>query len=401
MGMLYSPWRTFFPGLDAFRDQQQIWLDTAATAQKPQAMLAALDAHYANGVANVHRAQHVPGENATRAFEQARQQIAEFFDAAHEQLIFCKSTTEAINLAAYSLEHYFQAGDEIAISAAEHHANLLPWQQLAQRKQLKLTILPLLPNGAIDLAAAAELINQRTKLVAFSPLSNVLGHLQDPRPLLQIAKQQGALTLIDGAQLSVHQRLSLRELNPDFFTCSAHKLYGPDGVGILYASPAAQQLMQAWQFGGEMVKFCDYHSAQFLPAPLGFEAGTPNIAGVIAFAASLNWLNAQDSLAIAEYEQELHALLMQGLQQRSYVQLIGQANCALASFSIKQIHTTDVAMLLGEQGIAVRAGHHCAMPLMQQLEINGALRVSLGLYSDEQDLNRLFNALDNAVDMLL
>ncbi|MFT0212965.1 cysteine desulfurase [Pseudomonas sp. F1_0610] len=399
--LLSSAWRSAFPGIQHFTQQQQIWLDSAATAQKPQAMLDAIQAQYANGVANVHRAQHIPGETATRAFENAREDIAQFFDAPSQQIIFCKSTTEAINLIAYSLETLFTKDDEIAISAAEHHANLLPWQQLAQRKQLKLVVLPLLPSGAIDLNQAAQLITSRTRLVAFSPLSNVIGHLQDPQPLLALAKQQGALTLIDGAQLSAHQAISLRQLEPDFYTCSAHKVYGPDGLGILYASQNALVHMQPWQFGGEMVKLCDFHSAQFMPAPLGFEAGTPNITGAIAFAASLNWLKAQDNLAIKQHEQTLHQQLLDGLKQRSYIKLIGEPNCALASFSIPQIHTADVAMLLGEQGIAVRAGHHCAMPLMQYLDINGALRVSLALYNDSQDLTAFFTALDNAVDMLL
>lgn len=399
--LLSSAWRSAFPGIQHFTQQQQIWLDSAATAQKPQAMLDAIQTHYTNGVANVHRAQHIPGEIATRAFENAREQIADFFDAPSQQLIFCKSTTEAINLIAYSLEHLFIRGDEIVISAAEHHANLLPWQQLAQRKQLKLVVLPLLPSGAIDLNQAAKLITPRTRLLAFSPLSNVIGHLQDPQPLLALAKQQGALTLIDGAQFSAHHTLSLRQLSADFYTCSAHKLYGPDGLGVLYASQTALQQMQPWQFGGEMVKFCDFNTAQFMPAPLGFEAGTPNITGVVAFAASLKWLRAQDKVAIEQHEQNLHQQLIEGLQQRSYVKLIGEPNCALASFSIPQIHTADIAMLLGEQGIAVRAGHHCAMPLMQYLGINGALRVSLALYNNSHDLTAFFAALDNAVDMLL
>ena len=398
--LLPSPWRQFFPGMQAFTEQQQVWLDSAATAQKPQVMLDALCQYYQNGVANVHRAQHLPGERATRAFEAARNCVAQWLQAAaQDQVIFTKGSTEGINLLSHALAHHLQAGDEILISAYEHHANLLPWQQLAQRQGLQLTVLPINDDGHLDIEYAIHQLSPRTRLLAISTLSNVIGHQQALEPLLTAARDMGIWTVIDGAQSAVHQRPNLQQLPCDFFVCSAHKLYGPDGVGILFARKQAAQALRHWQFGGEMVRHCDYQHAEFLPAPLGFEPGTPSTANIIAFAATLAWLQSLDSSAIAAHEAALHAQLLSGLQARG-MQIIGAPNCALVSFNAPGVHHADLALLLGEQGVAVRAGHHCAMPLMQHLGLSGALRVSLAMYNDGSDIQRLFSALDQALEIL-
>lgn len=397
---MHSPWRKDFPALAALSREQQVYLDSAATSQKPQAMLDALLGSYALGAANVHRAQHLPGERATRAYENSRQTIATWLNAGAGQIIFTRGATEAFNLLAYGLEAQIQAGDEIVISALEHHANLLPWQQLAQRRQARLVILPLTTSGHIDLEQASQLIGPCARIVAVSQLSNVLGTLQPVQQLIQLAKAQGALTVIDGAQGVVHQRPDLEQLGCDFYVFSSHKLYGPDGLGVLYAHPAALPKLKHWQFGGEMVLHTDYHHSQFQPAPLGFEAGTPPISSAIAFAASLNYLSAQDPLAIAQHEQALHHALLAGLNSRPTIQLLGQADCALASFNVQGVHPADLASLLAEQGIAVRGGTHCAQPLYQSLGLSGALRVSLALYNDGDDLQRFFNALDQALELL-
>ncbi|MFG0720456.1 aminotransferase class V-fold PLP-dependent enzyme [Pseudomonas sp. GLN_6] len=395
---LTSPWRADFPGILALAAEGQTYLDSAATAQKPQAMLNALFGYYAGGAGNVHRAQHLPGERATRAFEATRENAARWLNAANaEQIIFTRSATEALNLLAYALEQSFQPGDEIVISALEHHANLLPWQQLALRRQLKLVVLPLDSDGLIDLAQAAQLIGPRTRLLAVSQLSNVLGCWQPLQPLLALAQAQGALTVVDGTQGVVHGRQDMQALGCDFYICSSHKLYGPDGVGLLYGRPHALAQLAHWQFGGEMLLHTDYHSASFRPAPLGFEAGTPPIASVIALGASLDYLNSLDASA---HEAALHNELIAGLQQRQGVRLLGTPTVALASFVVDGVHHADLAHLLSEQGIAVRAGHHCAMPLLQCLGLSGAIRVSLGLYNDGSDLQRFFSALDQALELL-
>ncbi len=399
---LTSPWRADFPGILALAAEGQTYLDSAATAQKPQAMLNALLGYYASGAANVHRAQHVPGERATRAFEATREKAARWLNAADaQQIVFTRSATEALNLLAYGLEQRFIAGDEIVISALEHHANLLPWQQLAQRRQLKLVVLPLDAHGLIDLSQAAQLIGPRTRLLAVSQLSNVLGCWQPLEPLLALAQAQGALTVVDGSQGVVHGRTDVQALSCDFYICSSHKLYGPDGVGLLYGRPQALEQLAHWQFGGEMLLHTDYANARFRPAPLGFEAGTPPIASVIALGASLDYLGSLDAAAVSAHEAALHAELLSGLRQRQVLRLLGTPSVALASFVVEGVHHADLAHLLSEQGLAVRAGHHCAMPLLQGLGLSGAVRVSLGLYNDGADLQRFFNALDQALELLL
>ncbi len=399
--LLPSPWRADFPAIAALQRQDQTYLDSAATTQKPQALLDALTHYYANGAANVHRAQHLPGAHATQAFEDSRKKVGQWLNSGDSgQIVFTHGATSALNLLAYGLEHRFSQGDQIVVSALEHHANLLPWQQLAQRRGLELVVLPLDSQGLIDLEAAAGLIGSRTRLVALSQLSNVLGAWQPLPALLAMARQHGALSVIDGAQGVVHGRHDLQALDCDFYVFSSHKLYGPDGLGVLHGRHDALQRLRHWQFGGEMVQDADYHAASFRPAPLGFEAGTPPIASVIGLGASLDYLATLDQSAVHTHEAALHAQLLQGLQVRKGIRLLGAPQVALASFVVEGVHNADLAHLLTDQGIAVRAGHHCAMPLLKRLGLPGAIRVSLGLYNDSADLERFFEALDQALDLL-
>ncbi len=398
---LISPWRADFPALDALQRQGQTYLDSAATAQKPQALIDALAHYYANGAANVHRAQHLPGAMATQAFEDTRRKAADWLNAGPSgEIVFTHGATSAINLLAYGLEHLFQEGDEIVISALEHHANLLPWQQLAKRRNLNLVVLPLTAQGVIDVDAAKNLITPRTRLLSVSQLSNVLGTWQPLAHLIALAKVHGALTVIDGAQGVVHGRHDVQALGCDFYVFSSHKLYGPDGVGVLFGRDQALALLRHWQLGGEMVLQTGYYDATFRPAPLGFEAGTPPISGVIGLGATLDYLNDVNQVAAAEHEARLHGLLRAGLMLREGVQLVGNPLVALVSFVVDGVHNADLAQLLTEQGIAIRAGHHCAIPLISGLGLSGALRVSLGLYNDSEDLERFFNALDQALELL-
>ncbi|MBV4504968.1 cysteine desulfurase [Pseudomonas sp. BW13M1] len=396
-----SPWRADFPAIGALQRQHQTYLDSAATTQKPQALLDALSHYYGHGAANVHRAQHLPGALATQAFEGSRDKVAAWLNAADSrQIVFTHGATSALNLLAYGLEHRFESGDEIAVSALEHHANLLPWQQLAHRRQLRLVILPVNDLGHVDLEQALQLIGPRTRLLAISQLSNVLGTWQPLAPLLAHARAQGALSVVDGAQGVVHGRHDVQQLDCDFYVFSSHKLYGPDGVGVLYGRQQALALLRHWQYGGEMVQMADYQDASFRPAPLGFEAGTPPIAGVIGLGATLDYLASLDANAVAAHEATLHQHLVRGLADREGVRLLGSPQAALASFVIDGVHNADIAHLLTEQGIAVRAGHHCAMPLLRHLGLDGAIRVSLGFYSDSDDLQRFFDALDQGLELL-
>lgn len=398
--MNLSPWRTDFPALAVLEAQGQTYLDSAATAQKPQALIDALSGYYVSGAANVHRAQHMTAERATRAFEGTRAKLARWLNAATpDEIILTRGATEALNLLAYGLEPLIEPGDEIVISALEHHANLLPWQQLAHRRGARLVILPLTASGHIDLAEADRLIGPRTRLLAVSQLSNVLGTWQPLDGLLPLARAQGALTVVDGAQGVVHGRPDVGALDCDFYVMSGHKLYGPEGVGVLYGRQAALTRLQHWQFGGEMVRDADFDNAEFLAAPLGFEAGTPPIAGVIALGATLDYLAAMDMEAMLAHERSLHQTLTTGLAGRQGIRLLGCPEVALASFSVDGVHHADLSHALTEQGIAVRSGTHCAMPLFKQMGIPGAIRVSLGLYNDQTDLERFFVALDKTLDL--
>ncbi|NWB84916.1 aminotransferase class V-fold PLP-dependent enzyme [Pseudomonas gingeri] len=399
--LIPSPWRADFPAIAALQRQDQVYLDSAATTQKPQALIDALAHYYSNGAANVHRAQHLPGAHATQAFEDSRSKTAQWLNVGNSgQIVFTHGATSALNLLAYGLEALFQPGDEIVISALEHHANLLPWQQLAQRRGLRLVVLPITDSGLIDLEAARPLIGPRTRLLAVSQLSNVLGAWQPLPQLLALARSFNALTVVDGAQGVVHGRHDVQALGCDFYVFSSHKLYGPDGVGVLYGRHEALSQLRHWQFGGEMVLDADYQQASFRPAPLGFEAGTPPIASVIGLGATLDYLAGLDQAAVSAHEAALHAHLLQGLNVRKGIRLLGEPQLALASFIVDGVHNADLAHLLTEQGIAVRAGHHCAMPLMKQLGLAGAIRVSLGVYNDSEDLERFFEALDQALELL-
>lgn len=399
--MLLSPWRADFPALGLLEAQGQTYLDSAATAQKPQALIDALNGYYIGGAANVHRAQHPLGERATRAFEATRTALARWLNArSPTEIVFTRSATEALNLLAYGLEHEIGAGDEIVVSALEHHANLLPWQQLAQRRGASLVVLPLDADGRVDLDQAERLIGPRARIVALSQLSNVLGTWQPLAELLPLAHARGALTVIDGAQGVVHGRHDVQGLGCDFYVLSAHKLYGPDGVGALYGRDESLRRLRHWQFGGEMVHMADYESAEFHPAPLGLEAGTPPIAGVIGLGATLDYLSAQDSAALIGHEEALRLKLLAGLAARDGIRVLGAPRAALASFIVERVHHADLAHLLGEQGVAVRSGTHCAMPLLHGLRLPGATRVSLGIYSDGSDLERFFSALDQALELL-
>ena len=399
---LQSPWRADFPSFQAFDEQSLTWLDSAATAQKPQLVIDTLTDYYQQGCSNIHRAQYPLAQKTTNRFETVRVKVAELINAkADEQIIFTRSTTESINLLAYGLENNLANEGNIVVSGLEHHANLLPWQQLAKRKGLSLVVLPFTNEGLIDLQQAEQLINHQTQLIAVSQMSNVFGTLQPIESLIKLAKKHSAISIIDGAQGIVHQKTNVQELDCDFYVFSGHKLYAPEGTGILYGKKERLQQLNHWQFGGEMVQQTTYTEASFYTAPLGFEAGTSAISAVLGLGAAIDYLAQKDQQAINQYEQALTSYLVTQLKQRNNIYILGGPSTSLVSFYVKNTHPTDISQLLAGQNIAIRAGQHCCMPLYQTLGLQGAIRISLSFYNNTQDIHNFLTALDKALELLI
>lgn len=396
--------RSQFPALSqTVNDHPLVYLDNAATTQKPQPVIAALSGYYQSQNANVHRAAHALSSKATQAFEMARIKVATFINAAaSKEIIWTRGTTEAINLVAYSYGmHHLKAGDEIVLSSLEHHANIVPWQQVAAATGATIKVIPLTPNAELDMTAAAKLISSRTKILAITQLSNALGCLTPLTELITLAKTVGAVTLVDGAQAVGHLPIDVQALDCDFYVFSGHKMFGPTGIGVLYGKAALLEQMPPWQTGGEMIKQVSFERTTFGELPFKFEAGTPNIAGAIGLGAAIDYLTALDRPAVAVYEQQLLQQLLDGLAAIPGVTIIGQPQMGAVSFTIANQHPQDVATLLDMQGVAVRAGHHCAMPLMQALNLpQGTLRASIAFYNHEADIEALLAALHQALELL-
>jgi len=395
-----NDWRQDFPALTTLDQQQLVYLDNAATTQKPYVMLNALTNFYRQGVANAHRSSHKLAVFHTNLLEQSRQVIANWLGFNATNLIFSKNATASINLLAYGLEHLFKSGDAIAISALEHHANLLPWMQLAKRKQLKLIILPITANGVIDLDQAHSLLNEKCRLIAVSELSNVFGTRQPIKQIAQIAKKNSAMLVVDGAQGSILNNETCAKLVADFYVCSAHKMYGPDGLGMLCGQNDALALLKHVQTGGAMLKFADFNNAEFLPAPHGFEAGTQALSLIYAFSEVIKYLEQQNQRNIQKYINHLSTTLIDGLKSNPLIDILGTPNYGLVSFNLRNINCADVAHILNEQGVLVRAGMHCAMPLFKTLNLSGAVRVSLAMYNNHTDLDNFFAKLNKAIKLL-
>ena len=396
--------RSQFPALSqTVNDHPLVYLDNAATTQKPQPVIAALSGYYQSQNANVHRAAHALSAKATQAFEAARGKVATFINAAaSKEIIWTRGTTEAINLVAYSYGmHHLKAGDEIVLSSLEHHANIVPWQQVAAATGAIIKVIPLTPNAELDITAATKLISYRTKVLAITQLSNALGCLTPLTELMSLAKAVGAVTLVDGAQAVGHFPIDVQALDCDFYVFSGHKMFGPTGIGVLYGKAALLEQMPPWQTGGEMIKQVSFERTTFGELPFKFEAGTPNIAGAIGLGAAIDYLSALDRPAVAVYEQQLLQQLLDGLAAIPGVTIIGQPQMGAVSFTIANQHPQDVATLLDMQGVAVRAGHHCAMPLMQALNLpQGTLRASITFYNNEADIEALLAALHQALELL-
>jgi cysteine desulfurase/selenocysteine lyase len=374
-----------------------VYLDNAATAQKPQVVIDALAGYYATDNANVHRGVHRLSERATEGYEGARGRIRRFLNAAHtREIIFVRGATEGINLVAQTYgRRTVGRGDEIVITTLEHHSNIVPWQILCEEKGAALRVVPIDDAGEIDVAAYERLLGERTRLVAIAHVSNALGTIVPVKPMIDAAHRRGIPVLVDGAQAAPHLRVDVRALDCDFYTFSGHKTYGPTGIGVLYGKTALLEQMPPFQGGGDMIKSVSFEKTVYNDLPYKFEAGTPHIAGAIGLAAALEYLEALGLDHVGAYEQELLAHGTDRLARIPGLTLIGTARekAGVLSFVVDGIHPHDVGTILDREGIAVRTGHHCAMPVMTRFEIAATTRASLAFYNTHEEIDALADAL--------
>jgi cysteine desulfurase / selenocysteine lyase len=372
-----------------------VYLDSAASAQKPQAVIDALTRSMTHSYANVHRGLHTLANETTEAYEAARKSAARLIDTDPSQIVFTKGATEAINLVAAGIGSTLSAGDEIVLSEMEHHANIVPWHFLRERKGVVLKWIPVLDDGSLDLDALPGLLTERTRVVAVSHMSNVLGTINPVKRIVELAHAAGAVVLLDGCQAIVHQPVDVTDLDVDFYAFSGHKLYGPTGIGILYGKREALHALPPYQGGGEMIGAVSFDAITYADPPHRFEAGTPPILEAIGLGAALDWLETLDRQAIAQHEARLYARAMERLEGLNWLQVHGRApgKGALLSFNVEGAHAHDVAQILDRYGVAVRAGTHCAEPLMRRFGTTSSARASFALYNTEEEVDAFVDAL--------
>ena len=382
-----------------------VYLDNAATTQKPRCVIQAIEEAYYSANANVHRGVHYLSQIATEHHEAARRRVADFIGApSAEGLIFTRGTTEAINLVASSAgEAFVSAGDEVIISTMEHHSNIVPWQMMCERRGAHLRVIPLTPAGEIDMDAYRSLLSERTRLVAVAHVSNVLGTVNPVAEITRLAHEAGALVLIDGAQAIAHTRADVEAIGADFYAFSAHKIYGPTGIGALYGRPEVLDRMPPYMGGGEMIERVTFEKTTYNSLPFKFEAGTPDYVGSTAFARALDFVTELGIEAIAAHEEDLLHYATARLKSEfpdSFI--LGEApnKGGILSFGIGEIHPFDLGTLLDRMGIAIRTGHHCAEPLLASYGRQAVARASFGLYNTREEVDRFFDALHRVVPML-
>ncbi|AIR85190.1 cysteine desulfurase CsdA [Pantoea rwandensis] len=397
---IFSPtaFRAQFPALS----DAGVYLDSAATALKPQAVIDATSQFYSLSAGTVHRSQFKSARDLTEKYEQARGRVAKWLQAGEDrQIVWTRGTTEAINLVANSwLAPRLQPGDEIVVSEAEHHANLVPWLMVAQAAGAKVVKWPIGADRLPDIRLLPDLLNARTKLLAIGQMSNVTGGCPDLAQAITLAHHVGAKVMVDGAQGVVHAPPNVQALDIDFYAFSAHKLYGPMGIGALYGKAELLDEMDAWQGGGKMLTHVDFDGFTPQAVPWRFEAGTPNVAGVVGLSAALEWLSHHHAEKAEMWSQQLASLAEEQLSEIPGFRSFRCGNASLLAFDIAEIHHSDIVTLLAEQDIALRAGQHCAQPLMAALGVSGTLRVSFAPYNNLQDVDALVRAMHHAVDLL-
>ncbi len=381
-----------------------IYFDNAATTQKPRCVIEEIDNIYYHYNSNIHRGVHFLSQTATEASENARTVVADFIQAEkRHEVIFTRGTTEAINLVAFSFgEAFCKAGDEIIISAMEHHSNIVPWQLLCERKGLTLKVIPINDKGELKLDEYKKLLNERTRLVAVAHVSNVLGTVNPVKDIIDIAHEQDIPVLIDGAQAIPHIPVNVKELDADFYVFSGHKIYAPTGIGVLYGKEKWLNAMPPYQGGGEMIANVSFEKTTFNELPFKFEAGTPDYVGSVALAKAIRYVTNIGLDKIAEYEHELVEYATQRLKEVENIRIFGTSSnkSAVISFLVGDIHPYDMGMLLDKLGIAVRTGHHCAQPLMDLLGIPGTVRASFAFYNTKEEIDRFIEGVKRVTAML-
>ena len=396
--------RADFPILNRkVNGQALVYFDNAATSQTPQQVIDVIADYYANYNANIHRGVHSLSQEATDAYEKARQIVQNHFNAAQShEIILTAGTTHAINIVASGYAELLKAEDELLVSAMEHHSNIVPWQMLCEKTGATLKVIPMTEKGTLDMEAYGKLLNAKTKLVFVNHVSNALGTVNPINEIIEQAHAVGAKVLIDGAQAAPHIKADVQALDVDYYVVSAHKLCGPTGVGVLYGKEELLRSLPPYQGGGEMIAEVTFEKTTYADLPHKFEAGTPNIAGGIAFGAALNYMNAIGFDAIAAYENELLVYATTALKTIEGVKIYGEADkkTAVISFNVAAIHPYDLGSILDKMGIAVRTGHHCAQPIMDYYHIPGTVRASFAFYNTKEEVDRMINALKRAIAML-
>jgi cysteine desulfurase / selenocysteine lyase len=381
-----------------------VYLDNAATSQKPMRVIQALMDYYTGYNANIHRGIHTLAEKATKAFEETRHTAKAFINAASEQeIIFTRGVTESINLVAASYGRAFiQAGDEIIISGLEHHSNIVPWQIVCQEKKATLKVIPITEAGEFDMDAYKKLLSSKTKIVAVNHASNSLGTINPVKEVIELAHQVGAVVLIDGAQTGAHVEIDVQALDADFYCLSAHKMYGPTGAGLLYGKRALLEKMPPYQAGGEMIKDVTFAETTYNDLPYKFEAGTPNIADVVVFKYAMDFIQDLGKENIAAHEHELLTYATERVGKLKSVKLVGTAKnkVGVLAFTVAGIHHFDIGQMLDARGIAVRTGHHCTQPLMEQYCIEGTVRASFAVYNTKKEVDQLVEGLERIINFM-
>ena len=382
-----------------------VYLDNGATSQKPNQVIDAVSDSYRSFNANIHRGVHELSQLATNAYEQAREQVAKLINARETaEIVFTRGTTEGINLVTQTWgRNYLKAGDEIVVTAMEHHANIVPWQMVCEETGAVLRVIPINDDGTIILEEAHKLIGARTRMLSVMHVSNALGTINPIDELLAMAREVGAMTMIDGAQALPHFAVDVQVLVCDFYVFSSHKMLGPSGIGVLYGKRSLLEQIPPFQGGGDMIKTVRFSGTEYADVPLKFEAGTPNIEGAIGLMAAIAYWNDLDHSALATHEQMLLKTATQKLEAIPGLRIIGTApeKVPVVSFLIDNLHPYDVGFILDKQGIAVRTGHHCAQPLMERLGIPGTIRASFAFYNSVEEIDRLVHAVERARTMLL
>ena len=393
----HNTYRNDFPIFNQDSNSRLVFLDSAASSQKPLSVIESMNKCYKSDYANIHRGLYDLSENLTNKYEGVRKKIANFINASNEkEVVFTRGATEGINLVANSwgMEN-INEGDEILLSSLEHHSNIVPWQMVAKNRGAKIKVIPINNNGDLELSEIDNLLNKKTKIVAITQASNAIGTIPDLKPIIDKARENNSKVLIDGCQAIVHMQVDVNDLDCDFYVFSGHKMYGPSGIGVLYTKEEILEKMNPYQGGGEMIDQVSFESTTYAPIPIKFEAGTPNIVGTIGLGSAIDYIEKIGYNNILEHENILYSYAYEKFSQNNNIEIYGRSKLktSLISFTLKGIHPHDTGMFLNSMGIAVRVGHHCAQPLMNFFRISGTVRASFAIYNTIEDIDCLYDGV--------